>query len=148
MADEDAESQLRRATEDVLAAEKLLGELAERVRTYPEAAQRLQEVCGALDLATKGMQSAALSMSGHLAAMQAAVRRVDAGIEKMEQIRSSFVAVIEGANTKLAADVGDTSRRVDESSASVLEAIKVVLTALEKQTPMIERASRKRGIVF
>ena len=39
MSKEEGEDQLRRATEEVISAEKALRDLAEKVKTYPEAAQ-------------------------------------------------------------------------------------------------------------
>lgn len=70
------EIELKQATQDILHAEKALRELAERVKAYPEAAQRLNEVCSALERTATGLQSAAGILKKHEEVMEQANQRL------------------------------------------------------------------------
>lgn len=102
------EIELKQATQDILHAEKSLRELAERVKAYPDAAQRLGEVCGALERTATSLQAAT-------------------GILGKHEI------LLEQANQRL----GRLENMIDALSA-----------ALKQQSPLLEKAAGKRGIVF
>lgn len=102
------EIELKQATQDILNAEKSLRELAERVKSYPEAAQRLHEVCGALERTATSLQAAAGTLGKHEILMEQANQRL-CRLENM---------------------------------------IDALSTALKQQSPLLEKAAGKRGIVF
>lgn len=102
------EIELKQATQEILHAEKVLRVLAERVKAYPEAAQRLNEVCGALESTATSLQSAAGILKKHE--------------ELMEQ----------------------TNQRLGRLE-NMIEALSI---ALKQQSPLLEKAAGKRGIVF
>lgn len=102
------EIELNQATQSILHAEKTLRELAERVKAYPEAAHRLNEVCTALERTATSLQTAAGILKRHG--------------ESMEQ-----------ANQKL---------------GRLENLIETLSTTLMQQSPLLEKAAAKRGIVF
>lgn len=155
MSKEEGEDQLRRATEEVISAEKALRDLAEKVKTYPEAAQRLQEVCDSLQRASNGIQSAAFVMSNHMKAMEQTAQRVDSAIERMESVRVSMLAANEqsaknadAVKRDLASQIEVVIERIVSTHSATLAATKAISTAMEQQAPMIEKAAGKRGILF
>lgn len=70
------EIELKQATQDILHAEKSLRELAERIKAYPEAAQRLNEVCGALERTATSLQTTEGTLKKHEILMEQANQRL------------------------------------------------------------------------
>ena len=155
MSTNETEEQLRRATEDVLSAEKSLRELADKIKSYPEAAKRLQDVCDSLGHASNGIQSANLAMSNHVKAMEYATQRFDSAIQQIEAVRSAASAASEQSAKNLDEIKRDLGARIDgliehisTTHATTLTSTKSIFEAIERQAPLIERASGKRGLVF
>lgn len=70
------ELELKQATQDILHAGKSLRDLAERVKAYPDAAQRLGEVCGVLERTATSLQTAAGTLKNHEILMEQANQRL------------------------------------------------------------------------
>ena len=102
------EIELKQATQDILHAERTLRELAERVKAYPEAAQRLNEVCSALERTATHLQTLT-------------------GILKMH---------------------GESMEQANQRLGRLENLIETLSTTLMQQSPLLEKAAGKRGIVF
>ena len=113
------ESDLKKAVQDVIHAEQCLRELANQVKGYPEAAQRLGEVSTALHQAADSLATVASAISSHERSMQQAVHRIDDAVGRIEVMRSSILAAVEK-----------------------------VSSSVDRQTPLLNKAAGKRGIVF
>ena len=102
------EIELKQATQEILHAEKVLRVLAERVKAYPEAAQRLNEVCGVLERTATSLHTAAGLLKKHEELMEQANQRLG----RLENL------------------------------------METLSTTLMQQSPLLEKAAGKRGIVF
>lgn len=122
----DPDLALQKSVTDVLEAKEQLRALAERVRTYPEAAQRLLEVCGALERTARGLNSA----SEAFAVQDKLMREAFAAQDKLMR------EAIQRLN--------ETSKRMDAMGSSILGAIASVATGLEQQRPLLEKAAKRR----
>ena len=116
----DAESKkFDAATDQILLAEAQLRQLAEKVRSYPEAAERLSQVTAALGLAATSLRANTVLLEQNSIAFRSfaadVIRRLDA-----------------------------LERRQEHTQAS----IDTLSDQVQAQTPLLERASKKRGLVF
>ena len=127
------DKELKQATQDILHAEKSLRELAERVKAYPEAAQRLNEVCNALERTAASLHTAAGLLKKHEELMEQANQRLGRLEQTMTGILKKHGESMEQANQRLG--------RLENS-------IETLSTTLMQQSPLLEKAAGKRGIVF
>lgn len=115
----DHERALKQSVQEVLGAKEQLRVLAERVKSYPEAAERLGAVCSALDRVARGLAAAAEAFSAQDVLMRQAVNRLN-----------------------------ETSHRMEAMGAEILDAIKGLSVSLDNQKVLVEKAANKRGFSF
>ena len=105
--------------------------------------------------ASNGIQSANLAMSSHVLAMENAIQRVDSAIQKLDSARSAALMAseqsaknIEGIKRDFGARIETSKKHITTTQATKLSLTKSIFEALDRQAPLIEKASGKRGLVF